>query len=105
MLVFMIVAEFYVFAWGFGLEVYDTSGNTIFSTSDRLARFLGSVTTNASNGNINIAEFSQGTPFGIFMPTATGDFFSPRIYFSGTTMFWEYVGGPIINGIIYYGVR
>jgi hypothetical protein len=89
---------------GVGLEVYDASGNAIFSTSDRLARFLGSVTTNAGNGNINIAEFNQGTPFGIFVPTQTGDFFSPRIYFSGTTMFWEYIS-TAVHGVIYYGVR
>jgi len=89
-----------------GLEIYDTNGNALWSSSDRLARFLGQIITNAQNGSFYLAEFSQGTPFAIFVPIQAGDFISPIISFDNNTISWSYVDQSMIkNGIIFYGVR
>lgn len=77
---------------GQGLEVYDSSGNLIFGETAALGRVTNVVDIPASSsGSVTIVVPSEGTPFGMLIPTS-GTFTPggvpgrPTLGGSGTTL-------------------
>jgi hypothetical protein len=81
----------------YGLEVFDVSGNTTLSVTDRLTRVIGEVITGKSNGSVTNSEFLNGTPFYVFVERMGLEEFSvrywPQVTVSGSTMSWSFLGG------------
>lgn len=78
-----------------GLQVFDSSGNMILSTTDRLSKVLGIVdVTAALSGSAYFSMLTQGTPYAILGQTeGAGGFL--RYSFSGTTFnWWKQNDGP-----------
>ena len=102
----------------YGLRVWDASGNLIVDASTRLGRIIGWIpeAQALSNGSITVPEFSEGTPFSLFLnPQAAVEFYSksqpvgpygfPVVTFSGNTMSWTYDANIIRQPVaIAYGV-
>jgi hypothetical protein len=91
-----------------GVEIYNSSGVLIFSTTQRLGKVLGTQSI-SSNGNTTVAGTALGTPFA-FAPSSTGsdewpnsfgqDANWPEVTFSGTTMTWvTAVAAEIVYGV------
>ncbi len=89
-----------------GLECYDAQGRLMFSATDRLARVLGVVNTNAADGSLIDVGLATGEAYFAFFPAAmTGGWYWPTVTVSGTTLSWSYAGASSrVAGFILYGI-
>lgn len=89
-----------------GLQIFNSAGQIIFNTEDRITRFIGNQLI-AGNGSINVPDFASGLPFwytyllnGILQPLET----YPQVNISGTTITWSTPSTPYTTVGLYYGV-
>ena len=104
---------------GYGLRIWDASGNLMLDTNDRCATILGifstGVNTSFYSGSFAHGDFARGTPFYALVDLPVDNWLSTglttHISFSGTTCYWSvdpsiYGGGaPDQSGTLtfYYG--
>jgi hypothetical protein len=98
---------------GYGLQVFDQSGNLIVNVQDRLAKIIGSARVTA-NGSVTDPNLLQGTPFYAFQQEGIFGFISmnclrPNFSVSASTISWTYSASAGSNpftivGNLYYGV-
>ena len=92
----------------YGLQVWDSSGNTVMDTSTRMGRVLGTVSTGITNGSITNSAFSQGSPFYVVSTVGgSGYDVQPYVNVVGSTLTWYWgTSGAWYNAscIIIYGV-
>lgn len=98
---------------GRGLQCFDSRGWLTFQATDHLPRILGSYNTagpgiTGSTTDSNLAN-GEGTPFVLFIQTNGG--YAPKVYISGTTIYWDFpavppgVGNPNAGGYIVWGLQ
>ncbi len=89
-----------------GLECYDAQGRLMFSATDRLARVLGVVNTNAADGSLTDAGLTTGAAYFAFFPSSmTADRYWPTVTVSGSTLSWSYAMPSYrVGGVILYGI-
>ncbi|MCY0385667.1 hypothetical protein OVY01_00105 [Robbsia sp. Bb-Pol-6] len=92
-----------------GLRCWDASGNLTLDVTDRLTRFLGSLSTGTAAGSASIAGFSTGTPWihvldSVNPSAATTQ--APSVSISGTTISWSYASTTLAKRAVtvLYGV-
>lgn len=94
---------------GLGLQCFDASGTLTFNATDYLARFVGTITLDGTNGSQTVSGLTAlGTPIYIFASNGDGLFYNPVLSNSGDTIIWTYPdGGAGTNstGTIFYGVK
>jgi hypothetical protein len=107
-----------------GLQIWDTSGNSIFDVTTGLIKFLGTVTVGkdytgaTTSGTVTDSRFTSYTAHTAFFANITStpdqDYSEVEIVISGNTLTWtypnptpEYSGGVLINrpnAFIVYGI-
>jgi len=76
----------------YGLQVKDLSGNVILKITDRLTRFVGSLSTGISNGSFTIPNPGNGNVFFAVIPSGENGIsaFPPAVSRSGNTISWSF---------------
>ena len=90
-----------------GLQVFDSSGNTIIDISTKVGNIVGTVNTGTTNGSVTDSKLSTGIPIYILYSLATYSAAQPVVTASGSTISWDW--GSISSGgrvpcILIYGV-
>jgi len=97
-----------------GLQVWDDSGNLVFSDEFFAIRILGSITTGVSNGSIYIPELAEDpSPAFVFSTEAPANLsvftITPDVSVSGATISWVFNASSTgifkrVSMKVYYGV-
>lgn len=89
------------------VEVYDESGSTVFSSANRLTRFVDTFTIGTSAGSRSVGGLSTGTPQAVVLPilSASTSFMgapSPKLTFNANagTVSWPSTANPNISGYV-----
>lgn len=76
-----------------GLQIWDSNGNLILSTNDRVTKIVGIVRI-SENGFVTDEQLNQGTiwyaPCNYSQPASSGYLTFPEIKIEGTTIKWTY---------------
>lgn len=90
----------------FGLQTFDSEGDLMVDTNDRLGRLLGYLTGQANEGTITDDKLLEGTPWAVFILENTygGASFLVEPVFDGNTMSWSRTDFPDWTFTILYGV-
>lgn len=74
-----------------GLQVWSETGILRLDTNTRVAKFLGTVNTNGTDGSIS-TDSGKGTPFAYAVPDSQPSYTQvmPNVWFTGTTLNWAY---------------
>jgi hypothetical protein len=90
----------------YGVQVFDSSGNTWLDTSTFTGKVLGTATiTGGTNGNTGtVSDFSLGTPFYFATPESSVFTYSPTLSIASNILSWNWGGNSGQDHFLVYGI-